>query len=68
MHKEAARLVKKLELEKHPESGYFRQTYRSDTTVNVKEYGCPRNISTAICYMLVGGQFSAFHRIRSDEI
>ena len=68
MHKEAARLVKKLELEKHPEGGYFRQTYRSDTTVNVKGYGCPRNISTAIYYMLVGGQFSAFHRIRSDEI
>lgn len=68
MHKEAARLVKKLELEKHPEGGYFRQTYRSDTTVNVKGYGCPRNISTAIYYMLVGGQFSTFHRIRSDEI
>jgi len=68
VHKEAARLVKKLELEKHPEGGYFRQTYRSDTTVNVKGYGCPRNISTAIYYMLVGGQFSAFHRIRSDEI
>ncbi|TLY04278.1 MAG: cupin domain-containing protein [Thaumarchaeota archaeon] len=31
MNKEAARLVKKLGLEKHPEGGYFKQTYRSDT-------------------------------------
>jgi uncharacterized protein len=68
VHKEAARLVKKLVLEEHPEGGYFKQTYRSDTIVNVEGYGGPRNISTAIYYMLVGGQFSAFHRIRSDEI
>lgn len=68
MNKEAARLVKKLGLEKHPEGGYFRQTYRSDMIVNVAGYDGPRNISTAIYYMLVGNQFSAFHRIRSDEI
>ena len=68
MHKEAAKLVKKLELEKHPEGGYFKQTCRSDTTVSVKGYDGPRNISTAIYYMLAGEQFSAFHRIRSDEI
>lgn len=68
MNKEAARLVKKLGLEEHPEGGYFRQTYASDTVVNVEGYNGSRNISTAIYYMLVGGQFSAFHRIRSDEI
>ena len=68
MHRKAAKLIKKLELEKHPEGGYFRQTYRSYTTVNVKGYGGQRNISTAIYYMLVGVQLSAFHRIRSDEL
>lgn len=72
MHKEAAKLVKKLvkklELEKHPEGGYFRQTYRSDTLVNIEGYDGQRNISTAIYYMLVGKQFSAFHKIRSVEI
>ncbi|MGI0048225.1 MAG: cupin domain-containing protein, partial [Nitrososphaera sp.] len=47
VHKEAARLVKKLRLEVHPEGGYFKQTYRSDTIVNVGGYGGPRNISTA---------------------
>lgn len=64
----AMRLAKKLGLEKHPEGGYFKQTYRSDTTVNVKGYEGPRNIATAIYYMLVGKEFSGFHRIRSDEI
>jgi uncharacterized protein len=68
VHREAARLVKKLRLEKHPEGGYFKQTYRSDTIVNVKGYDGPRNIATAIYYMLVGSEFSAFHRLRSDEV
>lgn len=68
MHKEAAKLVKKLELEKHSEGGYFKQTYRSETIVNIEGYDGQRNISTAIYYMLIGEQFSAFHRIKSDEI
>lgn len=59
------RLAKKLGLEKHPEGGYFKQTYRSETTVNVKGYEGPRNIATAIYYMLVGKEFSAF--IGSDR-
>jgi predicted cupin superfamily sugar epimerase len=62
------RLAKKLGLEKHPEGGHFKQTYRSDTMVNVEGYDGPRNIATAIYYMLAGSEFAAFHRIRSDEI
>lgn len=61
-------LVRKLVLEKHHVGGYFKQTYRSDTIVNIEGYDGQRNISTAIYYMLVGEQFSAFHMIRSDEI
>lgn len=65
---EAARLAKKLGLEKHPEGGYFKQTYKSGTIVNVQGYQGPRYIATAIYYMLAGGEFAAFHRIKSDEI
>jgi hypothetical protein len=68
VHKEAAPLIRKLEFEKHPEGGYFKQTYKSDMVVNVEGYDWPRNISTTIYYMLVGGQFSAFHRMKSDEL
>jgi predicted cupin superfamily sugar epimerase len=68
VHREAARLVKKLELQKHPEGGYYRQTYKSDTMVNVEGREGPRNASSAIYYMLAGNEFSAFHRLRSDEL
>jgi hypothetical protein len=68
VHKEVVRLVKKLGLKKHPEGGYFKQMYRSEVTVNVEGYDRQRNISTAIYYLLVGGQYSAFHRMKSDEI
>ncbi|HEY3094378.1 MAG TPA: cupin domain-containing protein [Nitrososphaera sp.] len=67
MNKEAARLVKKLGLEKHPEGGYFRQTCRSNKMVNVKEFDGPRNISTAIYHMLVGNEFSEFDRLGSGK-
>jgi uncharacterized protein len=68
LNKEAVQLIKRLGLKKHPEGGYFKQTYTADTIVNVVGYDQPRYISTAIYYMLVGDQFSAFHRIRSDEL
>jgi uncharacterized protein len=67
LNKEAARWIKKLQLQKHPEGGYFRETYSSDITIDVPGHDGPRQISTAIYYMLVGDEFSAFHRIRSDE-
>jgi hypothetical protein len=61
-----------LQLEPHPEGGYFRQTYRSD--VVIARQGLPvgfsgaRAVSTAIYFLLEGENFSAFHRLRSDEI
>ena len=61
-------MIKKLGLEKHPEGGYFKQTYKSDTAVDFEGYDGPRSISSAVYYMLVGHQFSAFHKLKSDEI
>ena len=68
MIKEAVHLIKKLRLEKHPEGGYFKQTYKSDVMIDVAGYGGLRHAATAIYYMLASGQFSAFHRMKSDEI
>ena len=68
MNKDAVKLIKRLRLKKHPEGGYFKQTYTADKIVNVAGYDKPRYISTAIYYMLVGDQFSALHRIKSDEL
>jgi uncharacterized protein len=68
LNKDAVKLIKRLRLKKHPEGGYFKQTYTADTMVNVVGHDKPRYISTAIYYMLVGDQFSALHRIKSDEL
>lgn len=72
MEKDARYWKEKLRLEEHPEGGYFRQTYRSD--VSIAKDALPagfkgaRAASTAIYFLLEGENFSAFHRLRSDEM
>ena len=70
--KDAGYWVKRLRLEPHPEGGYFRQTYRSKTTIPREAlpagFGGARAASTAIYFLLEGKNFSAFHRLRSDEM
>lgn len=65
-------LVKKLKLEPHPEGGFFRETYRSQDEIPQDvlqgKYDGPRNISTTIYFLLTSDNFSAFHRIKQDEI
>ncbi|HXX99169.1 MAG TPA: cupin domain-containing protein [Candidatus Bathyarchaeia archaeon] len=68
MDKDAQRWIDKLHLEKHPEGGYFVETYRSEQFVNLPEYDGPRNACSAIYYLLEGDQFSAFHKLKSDEL
>jgi uncharacterized protein len=64
--------IEKLGLEPHPEGGYFRQTYRSEIVIARKalpaEFMGARVASTAIYFLLDGKNFSAFHRLRSDEV
>ena len=70
--KTSAYWIEKLNLEKHPEGGYFREIYLSDEVV--PQTGLPagfrgeRSFITSIYYLLEGKDFSAFHRIKSDEI
>ena len=66
MNAEAQRLIAALGLEPHPEGGYFKQTYRSSTTVQGSQ-GL-RRAATSIYYLLEGDDFSSFHRLQSDEI
>lgn len=64
--------IERLGLESHPEGGYFRQTYRSELMIPPQAlpstFGGPRAVSTAIYFLLEGNNFSAFHRLRSDEM
>lgn len=70
--KEAGYWIDKLELKKHPEGGWFKEVYRAETVVQGKDFKGglkgDRNISTSIYYLLQDDDFSAFHRIKSDEI
>lgn len=56
----------------HPEGGYFRETYRSNETIQEEclpiRFRGERIFSTGIFYLLRGDEFSAFHRIKSDEM
>ena len=62
-------LKKHLELFPHPEGGYYKETYRSSGVVkNPYPDAQERNFATAIYFLLVSGNFSAFHRIKQDEI
>jgi predicted cupin superfamily sugar epimerase len=64
-------LVTQLALEPHPEGGFFRETYRSSENVPgpalPPRFGQDRSLATAIYFLLGPGDFSTFHRIKSDE-
>jgi len=69
--KSAADWIEKLKLEPHPEGGFYRQTYRADLVLakeSLPHFAGPRAASTAIYFLLDGANFSAFHRLRSDEL
>lgn len=62
----ARRIIERLGLSEHPEGGYYREIYRSPLKVSAR--GLERRALTCIYYLLPRGSFSAFHRLRSDEI
>ncbi|UXX80657.1 cupin domain-containing protein [Reichenbachiella carrageenanivorans] len=57
-----------LRLLPHPEGGYFKETYRAETEVSLPQFAGIRQVSTGIYFLLTQGNFSAFHRIQSDEM
>jgi len=66
------RWIEYLNLQPHPEGGWFNEPYRSEEIIKTENlpqgFEGDRNISTAIYYLLESPDFSAFHRIKSDEI
>ena len=60
-------LIKKLNLTRHPEGGFYRETYRSKQSI-ILDNGKTRNTATAIYYLLKDTDKSFFHKIGSDEI
>jgi predicted cupin superfamily sugar epimerase len=72
MKKTAKWYIEKFQLTTHVEGGSFKETYRSTGKIkheNLDEtFGGDRNFATGILFLLEYGQFSAFHKIASDEM
>ena len=64
-------IIEQLKLTRHPEGGWFSEVYRSEEKILAEQlpdrYISSHCFSTSIYFMLDKDDFSAFHRISSDE-
>ncbi len=63
----AETLIRQLALCPHPEGGWYREVFRSSARVQPDDGRSTRAALTSIDFLLVRGQHSAWHRVRSDE-
>jgi predicted cupin superfamily sugar epimerase len=68
----AAELITRLKLARHPEGGWYRESYRAGGIIpgNLlpQRFAGDRAFCTAIFFLLERGDISALHRIKSDEL
>ena len=72
MQKESVReFISQFNLLPHPEGGFYKETYRSTELIHARalpeRFAGDRSVATAIYFLLEQGNFSAFHKIKSDE-
>lgn len=71
MNQEQKAIIERLNLEAHPEGGYFKETYCSNMILPESnlptQFKGSRNVATCIYFMLTSEAFSAFHRVQQDE-
>jgi len=63
----AQKLIEQLNLEKHPEGGYFKETLSADEKIQPLTR-LNRPLYTSILFLLHDQEVSHFHTIESDEI
>ncbi len=61
-------LIRTLNLQPHPEGGWYQEVFRSQRQVQPADGRPPRRGLTTIDFLLERGQFSAWHRVQSDEV
>ena len=64
----AEELIALLRLQPHPEGGHYGEVLRSNRWVQPADTRPPRPALTTIDFLLAAGQFSAWHRVASDEV
>ncbi len=60
-------LIEQLKLQPHPEGGHYREFFRSSHGVSPDDARPKRSALTSIDFLLQAGEFSAWHRVASDE-
>ena len=67
----AKEFIESYQLLPHPEGGYYKETYKSNEVIPYnalpERFSGDRYFSTSIYFLLEKGNFSAFHKIKSDE-
>jgi uncharacterized protein len=68
----AQQLIQSLNLQAHPEGGFYRETWRSSLSIPQAAlpagYGGDRAAGTAILFLLPTGHSSRWHRVKSAEL
>ncbi|MGP3983106.1 cupin domain-containing protein [Streptomyces sp. KR80] len=62
------RTAELLDLQRHPEGGWYRETWRSEITTHPEGYPSSRPTCTAIYFLLEAGDQSHWHTVRSPEL
>ena len=64
--------IEHLKMTKHPEGGYYKESFVSSDSILSKEFNNrfkgERNLWTSIYFLLKDGEVSNFHRLKSDEM
>jgi predicted cupin superfamily sugar epimerase len=64
----AQQLIAQLQLQPHPEGGWYREVFRSAQTVVAQGSRHTRSALTSIYFLLATGQHSRWHCVLSDEV
>jgi uncharacterized protein len=59
---QAADIIARLALQRHPEGGWYRETWRADSGAGLRADG------TSILFLLEAGQSSHWHRVDAAEL
>lgn len=71
MVNQANKLIEQLNLIPHPEGGHYSETYKSQIYLSTGELNncvTNKNCSTLIYFLLKEHEYSAFHKLKSDEV
>ena len=68
MDPRAAELIARLQLQPHPEGGFYRELFRSTASVTPDDSRGRRTALTTIYFLLTADAVSRWHRVSSDEV